>query len=153
MRLFRELLGHDAPRRRDDGARCASGGVRRIRLAHALGSAGQQAIEPAGLYPTQHLIRRRGASDPSRVSAESRTTPYVSFILHDHRVLDLISSDPEIPLPKRNYGFEKRQKELAKRKKREDRLQRRRERNASSDTATTDQADDSSPPDSPAIQP
>jgi len=89
----------------------------------------------------------------SQLSAESRTTPYISFILHDHRVLDPISPDHEIPLPKRNYGFEKRQKEIAKRKKREDRLKRRRERNASSDTATADQADDSTPPDSPAIQP
>lgn len=65
----------------------------------------------------------------------------------------LFSPDHEIPLPKRNYGFEKRQKELAKRKKREERLKRRRERNASSDTATGDQADDATPPDSPAIQP
>ncbi len=56
-------------------------------------------------------------------------------------------------MPKRNYGFEKRQKEIAKREKREERLKRRRERNASSDSATGDQADDSTPPDSPAIQP
>lgn len=34
----------------------------------------------------------------------------------------------ETPLPKRNYGFEKRQKELARKQKKEEKMQRRLER-------------------------
>jgi len=56
-------------------------------------------------------------------------------------------------LPKRNYGFEKRQRELAKRKKREERLKRRRASNARSEAVPDDQADDPGSTDTPAIQP
>ena len=63
------------------------------------------------------------------------------------------SCDPEQPLPKRNYGFEKRQREIAKRKKREERLKRRRASNARSEAVPDDQADDPGSTDTPAIQP
>jgi len=56
-------------------------------------------------------------------------------------------------MPKRNYGFEKRQKEIAKRKKREERLARRRERNAPTDPSQADATEDSDSTDSPEIQP
>ena len=58
-------------------------------------------------------------------------------------------SDPEMPLPKRNYGFEKRQKELAKQRKREEKRQRRAERDAPDDPTTPDPDEDPDSPDSP----
>ncbi len=56
---------------------------------------------------------------------------------------------PEMPLPKRNYGFEKRQKELAKQRKREEKRQRRAERNATDDPTAPDPDEDPDSPDSP----
>lgn len=38
---------------------------------------------------------------------------------------------PGVPLPKRNYGYEKRQKELEKKRKKEEKLQRRLDRTLS----------------------
>jgi hypothetical protein len=67
-------------------------------------------------------------------------------------------SHPETPLPKRNYGFEKRQKELAKQRKREEKRQRRAERKASDEPdpdadPDTDSETDPDSPDLPAAQP
>jgi len=45
-------------------------------------------------------------------------------------VVPFFAAQPGSPVPKRNYGFEKRQKELAKIKKREEKLQRRADRAA-----------------------
>ena len=61
---------------------------------------------------------------------------------------------PEMPLPKRNYGFEKRQKELAKQRKREEKRQRRAEKKAS-DAPDPDAESDTDPdsPDSSTDQP
>ena len=59
----------------------------------------------------------------------------------------------EMPLPKRNYGFEKRQKELAKKRKREEKRQRRTERDAPDDPTPADQDADPDYPDTPAAQP
>ena len=53
---------------------------------------------------------------------------------------------PEMPLPKRNYGFEKRQKELAKARKREEKRQRRAQKNL---TEENDQPEQDADPDSP----
>lgn len=69
------------------------------------------------------------------------------------------SFHPEMPLPRRNYGFEKRQKELAKKRKREEKRQRRAERDAPDDPTPPDpEADPDFPdtpdtPDTPAAQP
>jgi hypothetical protein len=65
-------------------------------------------------------------------------------------------SHPETPLPKRNYGFEKRQKELAKQRKREEKRQRRAERKAPDELdpdTDTDSETNPDSPDLPAVQP
>ena len=60
-----------------------------------------------------------------------------------------------MPVPKRNYGFEKRQKELAKLRKREEKRLRRAERNSPDAATPPDPAadPDAAPPDPPAAQP
>lgn len=52
----------------------------------------------------------------------------------------------ETHLPKRNYGFEKRQKELAKVKKREEKRQRRAERGSGDPADSTEPIDGAEPP-------
>ena len=44
------------------------------------------------------------------------------------------------PLPKRNYGFEKRQKDLAKQRKREEKAQKKLERKAAADVGEAEEA-------------
>ncbi len=53
---------------------------------------------------------------------------------------------PETHLPKRNYGFEKRQKELAKVKKREEKRQRRAERGSGDAADPSEPLDGAEPP-------
>ena len=63
------------------------------------------------------------------------------------------SSYPEMPLPKRNYGFEKRQKELAKVKKREEKRQRRAERGLGDTADPSESPDGAEQPDIPGDDP
>ena len=58
-----------------------------------------------------------------------------------------------MPLPKRNYGFEKRQKELAKQRKREEKRLRRAEKKALDELTPPDEAADPDSSDPPAEQP
>jgi len=78
--------------------------------------------------------------------AEAPPTPYLAV---DPGSSDRPPFHPEMPLPKRNYGFEKRQKELAKKRKREEKRQRRAERNATDDPTAPDPDEDPDSPDSP----
>jgi len=90
--------------------------------------------QPAGVF-------KRGLSRPL-------------MFLSGPAVVTLAPLAPETPLPKRNYGFEKRQKELAKQRKREEKRQRRAERKASDEPdPDTDSDLDPDSPDLPAEQP
>jgi hypothetical protein len=52
-----------------------------------------------------------------------------------------------------NYGYEKRQKELAKKKKKEDKLKEKQERKAHGGLSHTEQGDDAAPSDEPSDDP
>lgn len=56
-------------------------------------------------------------------------------------------------MPKRNYGFEKRQKELAKIRKREEKQQRRADRGATDPPSEATGNPESGTPDSPGAEP